>query len=328
MWRLIKKTIQRHPRFLLTTHVNPDADGIGSATALIELLKMMGKEVRFLCDSPIPEKFRFLDFHGLHGTFDPNREYEDFPVMIILDAHREERIGRMKSLLKKSGREMIWIDHHEVSEKPAGYSAINAQASSTGSLIYTLFKECGYELNLNAAKGIYASIVCDTGRFCYSSTDRKAHKIAEECIKKGVDPDWMYSQLFRQISLPEFKLLTQSIKNMEFYFNNRVVIQQINLHEFEDFPVNDLDYIHDFTRPLRGLVCNLLLAELPKGEIRLSLRSHSDFPAGKIVEGLGGGGHHKAAGATIQGTLLEVKQKVLALIEQELFAMKLEPFPL
>lgn len=325
MWRDIKKIINRYDIFLLTTHVNPDGDGIGSACALIELLKMMEKQVRFVCDSPIPQKFHFLDFHSLHESYHPENNYADAEVMIIVDTHKRDRIGRLASLISNPKMTIICIDHHELSEEITPYTALDTQASSAGSMVYTLFKECGYDLNREAAMGLYASIICDTGCFCYSSTDRKAHKIAEECIKKGVDPYWMYAHLFRQVTLSEFKVLSKVLKNMEVHCNNRVIIQQICQRDYEglgeeieEILHSDLEYIHEFNKLVVGIDCVVLLREMPDGMIRISIRSNTDVAIDQVTRALGGGGHRKAAGATVEGSLEGVKEKIIDLLEQTL----------
>lgn len=325
MWREIKKVINQNHIFLITTHINPDGDGIGSASALIELLKMMGKQVRFVCDSPIPPKFQFLDFHSLHERYHNDNDYTGTEVLIVVDTHKVERIGRLSSLMYDPNVTTICIDHHELTEMMTSYAAIDSQASSAGSMIYTLFKECGYDLNREAAMGLYASIICDTGRFCYSSTDRKAHKIAEECIKNGVDPDWMYSHLFRQVTLSEFKVLAKILKNMEVHCNDRIIIQQIRQvdyqglgNEISEILNSDLEYIHEFNKLVADIDCVVLLCELPDGMIRISIRSNTDFAIDKVTHAFGGGGHQKAAGAMVRGSLEEIKQKVIILLEEAL----------
>ncbi len=99
MWREIKKIIHQNHNFILTTHVNPDGDGIGAACALTELLLHMGKKVRFICDSPIPSKFSFLDFHGTHEVYTPETDFAQSQVFIVLDTHKRNRIGRLANLI-------------------------------------------------------------------------------------------------------------------------------------------------------------------------------------------------------------------------------------
>lgn len=328
MWREIKKIILQHQNFLLTTHLNPDGDGIGAACALTELLLKMNKTVQFVCDSPIPRKFAFLDYHHSHEQYDPNLDYKDIEVVIVLDAHKIERIGRLNMIVNRPNVMSVCIDHHPATDSFTSHLAIDPKACSVGAMIYTLFKECGYELNVEAARGIYASVICDTGRFCYSSTGRKAHKIADECIKLGVDPDQMYSNLFQHVTLAEIKMFAHTLQAMETYLDNKVVIQQIRKDECEklgagllDIENIDLEYIHEFNNHIEDVQCFVLLRELNDQHVRVSMRSRPYLDISKVMKSLGGGGHAQAAGLSWNGTLEEVKDRILVLLT-ELFAQQ------
>lgn len=321
MWRDIKKILHHHSNFLLTTHLNPDGDGIGAACALTELLLHMGKTVRFVCDSPIPRKFAFLDYHGLFERYDSEKLYSEFQVLIILDTNKRERIGRLAQLIDSPKVTTVCIDHHEAAETFTPHLAIDPRACSAGAMVYTLCKESGFTLNINAATGVYTSVICDTGRFSYSSTSRKAHKIADECIKLGVDPDIMYSRLFQHVSLAEIKVFACALQGMETYLENRVVIEQIRKKDCEslgdsliDLEHVDLEYIHDFNNLIEDVQCFVLLRELGDNHIRVSLRSKPDLDISQIVRSLGGGGHANAAGLSWKGPLEEVKHRILNLL--------------
>jgi phosphoesterase RecJ-like protein len=321
MWRNIKKIIRCHNRFILTTHVNPDGDGIGAACALTELLLQMGKKVRFVCDTPIPRKFGFLDYHSTYEVYDPKADYSNTEVLIVLDTHKKERIGRASELIDIPGISTICIDHHEIADSFTPHLANDPKACSVGAMVYTLFKESGYALNIRAASGIYASILCDTGRFSYSSTSRKAHKIADECIRLGVDPDTMYSRLFQHISLAETKIFATALQGMETYLDKRVAVQQIRRAdceriggEVEDIEHIDLEYIHDFNSLIEEIECFVLLREVAGDLVRVSLRSKTSLDISPVVRRLGGGGHANAAGVTWNGSLEEIKSRILELL--------------
>lgn len=325
MWRDIKRIIHHHQNFALTTHVNPDADGIGAACAMTELLLMMGKKVRFICEDPIPRKFSFLNYRGVHEQYSPDGDYSDVQVLIVLDTHKRERIGRVAKLLDNPKITPICIDHHTVTETFTTHIAIDPRACSVGAMVYTLFKESGFDLNIEAATGIYASILCDTGRFSYSSTSRKAHKIADECIKQGVDPDQMYSRLFQHVTMGQIKIFAKALQGMETYLDNRVVIQQIRREDYEgiggdvtDIEHLDLEYIHEFNKLIEDVECVVLLRELAGNQVRVSLRSNSNIDIGQVMRALGGGGHSKAAGASWKGSLEEVKKRILDLLSTNL----------
>lgn len=321
MWQEIKKIVKNCNNIVLTTHVNPDGDGIGSACAMTELLIQKGKKVRFICSDPIPEKFAFLDYHSTHELFNPETDYRDTQLLIILDTNKRERIGNVAKLLELPKITSLCIDHHEIVASFTDYMITDPQACSVGAMVYGLYKESGIPFNIRAATGIYASVVCDTGRFCFHSTGRKAHKIAEECIHLGVDPDLMHAKLFQHVSLAETKLFAKVLLEMETYFSNRVVIQQIRKVDCDALGIAnlehiDLEYIHDFNNLIEGIQCYVILREIDENHVRVSFRSKYGIDIGKIVRSLGGGGHVNAAGVSWHGSLQEIKNKILNLLSE------------
>ncbi len=317
MWKDVKRLIHKYDRFLITTHQHPDGDGVGAATALIELLLAQGKKAQLVCDSPIPDRFAFLDFHALHRCFQNDNGSSFHPqVLIILDTHRLDRIGRLAELVDSPDIVTICIDHHVCHNPITPWTFIDLEACSVGAMVYTLYKESGFELNLQAAKGIYTSVICDTGRFSYSSTSRKAHKLADECIRLGVDPNEMHALLFQQVSMSQLKVFSQAIKRMEFFFHRRLVFQEIH-HEdlqFEDVSLEDLEYFHEFNKSLKEVECSIIFCENRDGSIRISARSKMNLDVEKPMRSLGGGGHCRAAGATSYASIKEAKAKVLTLL--------------
>lgn len=323
MWREAKRAIRHGHRFLLTTHLNPDGDGIGSAVALMELLLHQGKHSVFISDSPLPHKYAFLNFHGKFQSYLPGEDLSSFDTLIVLDTSRRERIGRVAELTERFGLTTLVIDHHPTQEAPVAHKIIDASACSVGSMIYSLFKECGYELNLNAAMGIYTSVISDTGRFSYGSTTRKAHKLADECIKVGVNPSEMHARLFQQVPIEQITIFQRALKRMEFHCQNQIVLQQVRFVDYSDFCsggdlslIQDFDAIHEFNKSIRGIQCAVILWELPDQSVRISLRSNSSLDIVAPMRKLGGGGHPNAAGALLNLPFEESKEKVLALLRE------------
>lgn len=319
MWREIIEVIRQHQHFLVTTHVNPDGDGIGAACALIELLRLQGKNVKLIYDSPIPEKFHFLDFHGTFNNFDPNADYAEVEVLIILDTYRRERIGRVAKLLDRKNVISLCIDHHRPSDTSVDHMAIDPNACAVGTMVYTLFKSSGYPLNQRAATGIYTSILCDTGRFCHATTSRKAHKIADECIRLGVFPETIYRQIFQQVSFNEMQMISQALSSMEQHLDSRVVFITLESDKHPQLSELDLEYLHEFIKLLKPVDCIAVFRDLGNGKIRISLRSKGEYDVQTVAKTLGGGGHAQAAGATCDGPIAKLKSQVRTLLYQFLY---------
>mgnify|MGYP001093245332 CR=1 FL=1 len=319
MWREIKTIIKNNNRFLLTTHIHADGDGIGAACALTELLIKMNKQVKFVCDSPIPHKYAFLDFHNTHFTYSDTENYDDTEVLVILDTNKLDRIGRLSNLATNPNVKIICIDHHPIeSIEFTPYYVVDPTACSVGAMVYALLKEFGFPLDLEAAKGIYTSVICDTGRFSYASTNRKAHKIADECIRIGVDPDEMYSNIFQHISIAEIKIFAKALQRMEIYLDNQIVIQEIRKEDYANLDVElvdiehiDLEYFLEFNKLIEDVKCVVLLREIGEKNIRVSIRTKANLDISPIIESLGGGGHKNAAGVTWNGTVQEIKEIII-----------------
>lgn len=321
MWREIKRLIHEHNRFLLTTHVNPDGDGFGSACAITELLLLLGKQVGFVVDSPIPDRFRFLDYHSIFTEFDPSCDYSSYEVLIVLDANRAERIGRVAQIAELPNIHTLCIDHHNTDRPLGNVAALEPNACSTGAMVYTLYREYGFDLNVRAASGVYTSVISDTGRFSYSSTTRKAHKIADDCIKIGVDPELMYSALYQQVPMTHVHLLAEVLRSMRMYENNRLVVFTLDEDGRHDDIVDergipvDMEYLLDFGKSIAHVECVVLLRKVGEG-VRVSLRSKGDLDVGQVCRILGGGGHAKAAGAVVDGTVTGVESLVINALKQ------------
>lgn len=320
MWLQIKEAIEKHQNFVITTHIHPDGDGIGSAAALIELLHKLGKNCSFICDSPIPEKFQFLNFRNLFEVYEGQPLNPE--VLFILDTSQPHRIGGLSKLLENKKLVSICIDHHPFEESFATHEQIDSQACATGALIYRLYEYMHLQMSLLAATGIYVSILCDTCRFSNSCSDGRALSIANECIKMGVNPDDVHSRIFQRVPLEEMKVFAAALQRMETYFDNKVVVLEIKQ---EDYPEDnqileflDLDYILDFNKAIKEVECVVLLRELPDDKVRVSLRSKNGFDIREIVKKMGGGGHKNAAGANVSGTIESVKSLIVSHLEKKI----------
>lgn len=321
MWSKIQQIIDHCKHFVITTHINPDGDGIGSACALTELLLHLGKSVRFICNDPVPKKFSFLNWHNTHETFDPQEDYSSIDALIVLDAHEKERIGNLYHLMQLKGLTTACIDHHPQKIPLSSNTVINPKACSVGEMIYDLFKLYQFPLNIRSATGLYTSILCDTGRFSNASTNQKAHKIANECISAGVDPDILNIQIFQQVPLEQIKALASALQTMEMHANNQIVIQKISLDDYDadESSIQDIEHLHhELHKAIEGVECVVILREMPNQNIRLSIRSKSHLDIGKVMRNQGGGGHSKAAGATWNCSMEQAKDKIVKILSDEL----------
>lgn len=322
MWHRIWSRCKEKHHIRLITHLYPDGDGVGSGIALTELLRLMGKESFFLGEDPLPPGLSFLDERGIWREWEQlsPKERQEIDLLIILDTHRRDRLGPLNTLLDQPACEVICIDHHVLHQPVEADLLINADACAVGAMIYRLFQESNKPLTLLAAKGIYASLICDTGRFSGASTSQEAHQLAEQCLARGVDPESMHANLFQRLPLDHLRILGKILSRMESHCNGRLLVQEVRRSDYESHGMlpHDFDVFHEMNKTVQGVECACLLRELPHHRIRISLRSTTSLNVGDLLMQRGGGGHPRAAGAILSGTLDAVKTDIIDLIGNHL----------
>ena len=315
------EALDRARRPLITTHVNPDGDGLGSELALHRFLWERGKQTVILNASPTPPFYEFLDPDGLIQSYQLGEPLPgDVDLLVALDYGKWERLGPMTKTASNSGLPVLCIDHHP-SEGGEGFGdpeVINEHACATGEIIYDLLKSYGGPLSLPVAEALYAAIMTDTGSFRFSNTNGRTHRIAAELLDLGVEPHTTYSNIYESTHPARLRLLGLTLSGLKLSADGRVgwiAVTQEMLKSAEAQPEDTEDFV-DFPRSLDGVQVSVLFIELPSGIIRTSLRSKGLIRVNQIAMSLGGGGHPFAAGIRVQGPLEEAVPRVLRPIEE------------
>ncbi|MCX5750158.1 MAG: bifunctional oligoribonuclease/PAP phosphatase NrnA [Candidatus Saganbacteria bacterium] len=306
----IKKRIQKANKILLSTHIDPDGDTLGSMLALHLILKKMGKKPTMFSGDPVPDIYRFLPSVKLIKNL---ASPEDFDLIIALDAGS---LGRLDPIFKNSGPEKIVnIDHHSDNTR---YGKINyiAKVSCVGEQIYALAKHLKVSLDKNIGVCLYVAIMTDTGNFKYDNTTAETFAIAEEMLKLGVSPDKTANAVYENRSWPAIKLLAAALENAQSTAEGKIIYTVIT----KEILVNTAAHNQDFTglidhlRAIRGAEVAILIREdHEKNRVKINFRSKSYVDVQKISKELGGGGHSRAAGAIMHGDLLQIVNQVVGL---------------
>lgn len=292
----------------------PDGDNIGSSLALYNGLKKAGKAVRFILDDDIPKIYRFLESSN---KAEKPGEYESFDAVIALDCGDAERLGKSGRYLDNNF--IINIDHHISNNKFGNLNLVESKASSTGEIIYQILKLLGIDLDKEISECLYTAIVTDTGQFQYSSTTATTHQIAGELINNGVNVSLMFERIYQNSSKEKVVLMKMALGSLEFYHNDSIscvslTLQQMQVAKAKD---EDSDGMINLARDIECVEVAIFLKELEPGKIKVGLRSKKVIDVAAISLQFGGGGHVRAAGCTIHGTVAEVKKKILdAVIER------------
>ena len=210
--RTIKQAIKRFNKFLITSHINPEGDAIGSQAAMACLLRKLGKKFVMLDDSPVPKLLRFM--RGTEGISKEMPHNFNYQAVIIMDSPDLARIGRVNDYIKKDSV-IINIDHHISNVNFGKYNWVEPDYSSTGEMVYDLFKAFKVKIGMDEAVALYAAIMTDTGSFRYSNTSSKTHRVTAELIDIGVKPYEMHSRIYETSSIQDTNLLGEALQTMK-----------------------------------------------------------------------------------------------------------------
>jgi phosphoesterase RecJ-like protein len=304
----IRQFIDKGDRFLITTHIDPDGDALGSAFSLYYALEALGKTVNVFLKDPIPYMYEFLP-KPLQMTHElPTDQYD---VIFVLDCGNLYRVGEGFERLKGMGA-FINIDHHMTNETFGVVNMIDEGASSTAEILYGLFRTLKISITSDMAINIYTAIVTDTGSFRYENTGSKAFLICEEMTKLGVKPAYVSQKVYENHPKERFWLIGLVFSTMETCCQDRVAVACVTEEMFKKTGT-DKDYadgLVELIRGIKGVEAAVLIREINKQRYKISMRSKGLVDVASICGSFGGGGHKNAAGCSIDGTLEEVKNKL------------------
>jgi phosphoesterase RecJ-like protein len=313
----------RHARrVLITMHRGPDGDALGSALALACALRELGREVTVYNPDELPYNFRFL--RGADQVARSVPAEAAFDVSIATDAGAFERLGPEVPPPPRRGV-LINLDHHVTTEPFGDINYVDPQAASVGILAYKIIRGLGHAVSRDAAECIYASILADTGCFRYSSTDPECMRIAAELIEAGVEPWEMTVRVYEQQPLARMKLLADVLGTLEVH-GKLATITITNAMVAKTGSETDLtDGFINYARSVDGIEVAASFREPPAAADgggpsawRISFRSRGRVNVAAIAQKFGGGGHHNAAGCSIEGDEQVVRARIADEIEQAL----------
>lgn len=299
--------------FLVTSHVNPEGDSIGSQLAVYTILKKLGKNVIMVDNDDVPANLRFLPGSKLIKRAVP----ENFKIetVVILDCPVKERIGSVSKLLHE-GHFIINIDHH-ISNEPFGeINWVDGKASSVGEMIFYLIKEMGMGLDDRLAKFLYTAMVTDTGMFNYSNTSKKTHEAAGALIEMGAHPKEMHGHIFENKNFSDIKLLARALSTLKLEEGGSLAHMSLtkSMYKKEGVKHVSTDEFINFPRSIRGVKIAVFFKENYKkaNVVNVSFRSSGGVDVNRLASRFGGGGHAQAAGCLLNMPLCEAQKKVLA----------------
>jgi phosphoesterase RecJ-like protein len=320
LWQAVKKAIQQNTSFILCTHRDPDADGIGSELALYTALIQMGKTAVILNPDSLPRILEFMDPEGVIKGFDSmsledsRRLLDEAEVIFLLDSAAWNRLQPMTEEVAARAGKLLCIDHHPADEPLTEGSVVDEKASSTGELIHGLLAELDHPLDERIAYWLYCAIVKDTGSFRFENTNPKVFKLASELTCFGLAPNEVYDQLFERNSISGVLCLGKVLETLGFAYDNRLAYIYLTGQMLEQTgsSMEETDNFINIIRSIDPVQACFFFRELDNGKVKISFRSKTkEIDVNLFAEKFGGGGHKRASGALVEGTLEEVIDKVV-----------------
>ncbi len=313
-------TIKERDTFVVTAHVNPEGDAVGSTIAMAEILKSLNKKYVVVSHDPVPDNLLFLE--GVSEIKDHIPMGFQPETAIYLDCPVKERTG---SVYKEMGEEIftINIDHHESNEHYGDVVWVDEHTSSAGEMVYELAEKMRCKMTMAFLESIYASIITDTGMFNYANTSDKTHVIVSKLITQGVEPDKMYREIYEKKNLKQQLLLGKVLSSIELHGDNRIAFMHLTkemVHEVGITGRVSTEEFINYPRSIKGVKVAIFFNESQskEGSVNISFRSSGEVNVNKIASFFGGGGHPRAAGCLINLTAKEAKKKIIKKILEEM----------
>jgi phosphoesterase RecJ-like protein len=307
----LRKIIAENKKFLIVSHMNPEADAIGSSIGLALGLKKLGKYAYVLNRDPLPDILKFLPRADMVKGKIPSREFD---VLCVVDCNSLERTG-LKDLKAKN---TVIIDHHIPSPQVTRHtfhssqlvSFIDENASATGELVYKVLHSLKVQIDREIATNLYTSIYSDTGGFRYSNTGPESLIIASRLIEAGAKPWEVTKEIYESMPFNRLHLLALMLSTLKKNGPIASVVIQKSMYKKTKTSVQDTEDFVDFPRKVKDVEVAVLFREDRHNLFKISLRSKGTVNVEKIARYFGGGGHHNAAGCRMEGSLTEVKRKM------------------
>ena len=313
---ILEEKLLSAKKVAITGHVNPDGDCIGSVLAIYNYISTVYPQIKL---SAYLEEFsdKFMFLKNSENIKQSVEEDEEFDLLICVDSADIQRLGFSEVLLQKS-KESINIDHHVTNTKFTDETCLEADASSTAEVIYTLLNK--EKIDKAVAECLYTGMVHDTGVFRYSCTSPKTMRIAADLMEKGIDYTTIVDESFYEKSYLQNQILGRTLLESILILDGKCIFSYVNrkMMNFYEVTKKDLDGIIEQLRQTRGVEVAIFLYEVETQKYKVSLRSKTKVDVSKIAAFFGGGGHVRAAGCTMDGTVHDIVNNISMHIEQAL----------
>ncbi len=319
--------INKSSNVLITTHTRPDGDACGCLAAMSDVLTTLGKNVKYIFLSPVPEWYEFLftqkpPILGENVTLQQLIEGHlgQFDLIIIIDTNSNSQLPQFDQYLKHTDKPVLVIDHHVTSDGLGNVELLDTTAAATALIVLDLLKYANWPITEKIAHALFVAVATDTGWFQFINTDARTFRSSADLIDAGAKAIEIYHNLYQNFSPARFRLMTVMLNNLELHFDGRYAAQHLTLQDFERTAAarKETENLIDECRRISTVEVAALFVELKDGQIRCSLRSRAVVDVREIAQKFGGGGHKTAAGAYLPGPLENAKNLIKTEVENQL----------
>jgi len=322
----LKRALEDVDRVLISTHVNPDGDAVGSVLGLRGILESIGKKAEVVISDSITGKYQFLIDKPVYKPDSPElenlEEAERFQMVIFVDAAERERAGNVLDHLDKwisPGALEVNIDHHISNDVFGDIVIVDPARASAAELVLQLAETLGADLSPVIASQLFAAILTDTGRFQFGNTDSRSLQAAAKLVDNGADPSTIAQRIYLERPVTFYRLLGNLLSSIELHHDDSICVMAMTSDDIATyFPDGQVDSegIVDFTVQIEGVKVGIFLRQIGDDAFKASLRSHGAADMRMVVEAFGGGGHENAAGCGIEGSLEDVKELIVSEVKK------------
>ncbi len=317
-WNAVHNIIKAAKSLMLTTHENPDGDGLGAECGLYYHLKEQKKDVRIINYSPLPSEYQFLNYDNIFEQYDSilhDDWIKNIDLVIIFDVGDFLRIRTLVDVIRNYNINTMNIDHHpHPDDNNFNYNLVDLSAAATGCMVYDYLKVArNSTISKNSLLGIYTATMTDTGCFRYSNTDIKCHEIAIECLNVGIEIHKIYQHIYENSTRSRIKLMGDFLSNVKYELEGALawfVISQ-QMMKSAKATMSDVEGFTDMVRTISGVEVAIMIFQQSDSSCRVNFRSKGKYSINDVANEIGGGGHAFAAGAIVDGTLSDVSSMVV-----------------
>jgi phosphoesterase RecJ-like protein len=312
LWQEIIPIIEKNHSYVITSHVNPDCDALGSELALAEHLRNLGKAVNIINSDPTPAAYRFLDPQRSIKRYSKKKHaalIDRADVVVVLDASGGwERLGSVGNALQNAEATKICVDHHPDPTSFVDAAVIDTDAAATAELVYDLITAMDGSISEIMAQALYAGVMTDTGSYRFPKTSPRTHCITAKLIAAGAAPLYIYRQIYEQYSVGLVQLKGHVLESIQTTVDGQIAYYSLTKHTLDKYGVKspELDGFASLGQQIGGVRVVVFCTEASKGRVKISLRSDGSLNINQLALEYKGGGHPSAAGALVTGRLDDV----------------------